>query len=210
MNRFFIGFVKATGWPAQFLCFRTKVYYQNKKVQNRRIKGPAILISNHTSVFDFAVFMYVFISRILRYQMAEILFKKNRFMTFTLKKLGGIFVDRYSHNFSFLGKSEDILDKGGIVGIFPESRLPVAGEERPLPFKPSAAYLAMTSRAPVIPVYTNGSYFTFPRTRVIIGTPIYAEDYINERLTEKENIENISNIFRNKILELRDELERQS
>lgn len=210
MNRFFIGFVKVTGWLAQFVCFRTKVYYQDKKVQNRRIKGPAILISNHTSVFDFVVFMYVFFGRILRYQMAEILFKRNKFLTFTLKKLGGVLVDRNSYDFSFLGKSEDILESGGVIGIFPESRLPREGEEVPLPFKPSAAYLAITSGAPVIPLYTNGSYFNRHRAGVIIGTPLYADDYISDELTEKENIENVSTAFRDKVLELRDEFERQN
>lgn len=210
MNKFFVGFVKVTGWLPQLLCFRTKVYYQDKEVQSRKIKGPAILISNHTSLVDFPAMLYVFPGRILRYQMAEVLFRKNRFVTFTLKNLGGIFVDRDSHDFSFLGKSEEILDKGGVVGIFPESRLPRPEEERPLPFKPSAAYLAMNTGVPVIPVYTNGRYFSKHRTRVIIGTPIYAEDYIKDELSEKENIENVSTGFRNKIMELRDEFERQT
>ena len=49
---FFNRFVKITAYPVQKLIFRTKVYYQDKNVQSRHIKGAAIVISNHTSVFD--------------------------------------------------------------------------------------------------------------------------------------------------------------
>ena len=55
MILFWNWFVKLTGWPVQLLCFRTKVLYEDRKVQGRRIRGPAILVSNHTSVYDYAV-----------------------------------------------------------------------------------------------------------------------------------------------------------
>lgn len=194
----------------QFICFRTKVYCEDKKVQGRRIKGPAIVVSNHTSVFDFAVFLFVFFGRTLRYQMAEVLFEKNKILGWFLRKLGGIRINRKTYNFSFIDKSEEILRDGGVVGIFPESRLPLKDEERPLPFKASAAIIAMRSDVPVIPVYTNGKYFVKERARVIIGRPIYVNEYVDSDLTEKENARNISIIMRDKILELKYELERQT
>ncbi len=194
----------------QFICFRTKVYCEDKKVQGRRIKGPAIVVSNHTSVFDFAVFLFVFFGRTLRYQMAEVLFEKNKILGWFLRKLGGIRINRKTYNFSFIDKSEEILRDGGVVGIFPESRLPLKDEERPLPFKASAAIIAMRSDVPVIPVYTNGKYFAKERARVIIGRPIYVNEYVDSDLTEKENARNISIIMRDKILELKYELERQT
>ncbi|MBE7055854.1 MAG: 1-acyl-sn-glycerol-3-phosphate acyltransferase [Ruminococcaceae bacterium] len=210
MNRFFIGFVKFTGWLPQLICFRTKTYYQNKNIQGRNLQGPAILISNHTSVFDYAVFLFTFRKCILRYQMAEIMFKKNKFVTFTLNNLGGILVDRNSHDFTFMGESEDILYNGGVVGIFPEGRLPLKGEERPLPFRPGASYLAMKTGVPVIPIYTNGSYFQRKRARIIIGTPIHPEDHINSDMSDKDKIQELNTVFRNKIVELEHELKRQT
>ena len=142
-GRFMNGFTKITGWPAAALIFRTKTYYEDKDVQSRRIKGPAIVVSNHTSLYDFAVLLFVFFSRTVRYQMAEVLFHKKGPLPRFLRALGGIFVDRDGHNFSFIEETEETLIKGGVVGIFPESRLPKKGEERPLPFKPSAAYTAL-------------------------------------------------------------------
>lgn len=197
----FNWFVKITGWPVQFLCFRTKILYEDKRAQGRHIKGPAIVISNHTSVFDYAVYLFVFFSRTLRYQMAEVLFKKPGLGLF-LKCLGGIRVDRVAHDFGFMPKSERILERGGVVGIFPESRLPLPGETRPLPFKVSAAYLALTSGAKIVPVVTNGSYFNRKRARVLIGKPLYAADLLEDGADETENLRIVSERLRERIMEL--------
>lgn len=210
MIKFFNFFVKLTGWLVQFFCFRTKVYYEDKKVQSRKIKGKAIVISNHFSVYDFAVMMFVFWRRVLRCQVAEITYDKNRGMRFLMKVLGAIRVERNGRDFSFVGKSCEILEKKGVVEIYPEARIPLKGEERPLEFKPSAAHIALLSGAPVIPVYTNGSYFKRKRARVIIGTPIDVGALVRDDLDEKENLENISKILREKVIALQHELERQT
>ncbi len=199
--RFWNMFVKLTGWPAQLLCFRTKVYYEDRGVQSRRIKGPAILLSNHTSVYDYAVYLFVFFGRTLRFQMAEVLFER-KLLGGLLRRLGGIYVNRNAFDFGFVAKSEEILRQGGVVGIFPESRLPRKGEERPLPFRPSAAFLALASGVPVIPVYTDGSYFRLKRARVIIGKPITADALPDGARNDRETIAAVSQLFRERIIEL--------
>ena len=166
--KLFNAFVKITAFPVQWAVFRTKVYYEDKSAQSRRIKGAAVLVSNHTSVWDYACYMFVFFFRTLRTQMA--------------------------------------LERGGVVEIYPESRLPLKGEERPLPFKPGAAYLALLSGAPIITAFTNGAYFSKKRARVIIGKPLYARDLIDPSLSEKENIERVSNLTRDKIISLEKQL----
>ena len=202
------GFVKVTGLPAAFFCFHSKIYFEDKPAQGRKIKGPAIIICNHTSVYDFAALMFVFFTGTLRCQMAEVLFKKKPLGAF-LKALGGIYVDRNTKSMAFMLKSEEILDNGGIVEIFPESRLPLPGEDRPLEFKTSAAALALNCEVPVIPVYTDGCYFDFKkRAHIIIGRPVNLFDYYNEELSERENLINCTEKMRNKIIELGSLLEK--
>lgn len=89
-----------------------------------------------------------------------------------------------------------------MVAIFPEGRLPKEGEEPPSEFKPSAAFLALCSGVPVIPVYTNGSYFSKNRARVVIGKPIYTGDLTNDALTDKENYSRVSAALREKVISL--------
>lgn len=199
--KFWNWFTKLTAWPIQWLLFRTKIYYEDPSKQKRHIKGPAVIISNHTSVFDYVVWLFVFYTRTVRFQMAELLFKK-KVLGVLLRMLGGIYVDRNAKNFGFVTESLDILENGGVVGIFPESRIPLKHEKTPLEFKTSAAYIALTSGVPVIPVYTNGSYFNRKRAAAIIGKPLFASELTKQNLTDKENINEVSVQLRNRIIEL--------
>lgn len=201
MIRFFNWFVKITGWLVQKIVFRTKIYYENKSIQSIKIKGAAIIACNHTSVWDYCILVFTFISRTIRCQMAEVLFKKKVLGLF-LKCMGGIYVNRDTHDFSFINKSQELLNKGWVVASFPESRIPLPNEERPLEFKPSTVYLALLSDIKIIPVYTNGVYFKKSRARVMIGEPIYPRELIDDSLSEKDNVENITRILREKIIEL--------
>ena len=202
--------IKIVNYIPQLIVFRTRVYYENKSVQRRRIKGSAIVVSNHITIMDFAVMMFVFYSRTLRCLMAELMFKQNFVLTFLLKILGGIKVDRDSHDYSFVSKCCKILDKGGVIEIYPEARIPQPGEETPLPFKSSAAYIALESGAPIIPVYNEGKYFKLHRNKVIIGTPIDVRELYDNSLGHTENLENISKILRQRVIELKNELEKQT
>ncbi len=203
MIRFWNGFVKLTGWPLQFACFRTKVYYEDRSVQSRRIKGPAIIISNHTSVFDYAVMLFVFFTRTLRYQMAEVLFEK-KLLGALLKGLGGIYLDRNGTDMNFMTESALVLHNGGVVGIFPEGRLPREGETPPIEFLPGAAYLALNSGIKVIPVWTNGSYFNRKRARVVIGKPMDPNDYNDPSRTPNENYSDFAAAMRRRVIELKE------
>ena len=206
MIRFVNAFVKLTGWPVQALIFRMKIRCKDKAVQSRRIKGPAIIVSNHTAVYDYAAMLFVFFWRTLRYQMAEVLFGKQPLGTF-LKLMGGIYVDRDSTNLGFIADSERILRKGGVVGIFPEGRLPLDDEIPPIEFKPGAAYLALATGVKLIPVYTNGEYFSRRRAQIVIGTPIDPAEFDRKDRTEKENIEALTAAMRDTIIELRNMLD---
>lgn len=208
MGKLFTGFFKTTAYPLEKLVFRTKIHYEDKKIQGRKIKGPAIIVCNHTSLYDFAQISQVFFGRHIHCLMADILFQR-KMLGWFLRRLDGIKVSRESKNFSFIQESVDILNKGGVIEIYPESRIPKPEEETPLEFKPSAAYIALLSKAPIIPVYTDGNYFGKGRANVIIGKTIDTASLIDESLDQSENIKNITDFLRNRIIELRDETERR-
>ncbi|MBQ2512853.1 MAG: hypothetical protein II534_05875, partial [Clostridia bacterium] len=95
---------------------------------------------------------------------------------------------------------------GGRVGIFPEGRIPLKGEERPLPFRVGAACLALMTGAPVVPAVTDGSYFRRERAHVLIGKPIYPSEIISDPegggAGDRENIEKLNLVMRERIREL--------
>ena len=126
-----------------------------------------------------------------------------------MKLLGCIKVDRNAYDVSFINKSASLLQNGKVIEIYPEARLAKEGEERPLPFTTSTVYLALETDAPIIPVYTEGSYFVKTRNHVIVGKPFYARDFYDSSLSHSENVDKITTLLRNKIVELGKELERR-
>lgn len=206
MSKIFIWFVKITGFIPNLFYLRRKTYYVNKKSQSRKIKGPAVIISNHTSLMDFALYMFTFLGKTIRPLVAEITYNKNKIMRLFLKLLGGIEVNRDSYDFTFMGKCIDSLEKKDSILIFPEGRLPKKDESELLDFKPSFIYIALESNAPIIPIYTNGKYGIKGKTRVIIGEKIYVNELMDDSKTIEENIDYICKYMRNYIINLRDEL----
>lgn len=202
----FTWFLKITAFIPYKILFRPKYYYENKKRQARRIKKGAIVISNHNSVWDFAVTLFTFPTRTMRCAAAELLYKKNIFFKLFLTLTGTVKVDRDAHDFAFLASFEKLLQKNRVVEIYPESRIPRKGESTPLEFKTSAVYLALHTGAPIIPICNNAKYFSKKRMKIMIGTPIYVRDMYDESLSERENIIKINDFLRRKIIEFQDQL----
>ena len=98
------------------------------------------------------------------------------------------------------------MKSGGVVGIFPESRLPKKNEARPLAFKESVALIALEAGVKVIPVVTDGSYFRRKRANVLIGKPIDVTAWIDESLAEKENVSRVTEKLRSEIVRLGESL----
>lgn len=139
--------------------------------------------------------------------MAEVLFDGRPLLNWFLSSMGGIRVDRNAYDFSFVGEALDILESGQSVGVFPEGRLPRKGETD-LPFKPGIVYIALRTDVPIVPVYTDGNYGLFKRTRVIIGEEINIRDYCNSENPDQSEIQKLTELLKSKVYALKDELER--
>ncbi len=209
MNKPFAVFVKATGAIPFTLMTNPKYYFEDINRQGRHIRGKAIVMPDHHSIWDVATMMHAFPGRNLRCVIAEVIVEGNPLMRLFAKSMGYVVVDRNSSDFSFMSKAQRILDEDGVVEIFPESRLPRPGEETPLEFKPSVTYLALESGAPIIPVVSNGSFNKKERMAVMIGVPINVRELYDESLGEKENVLRITELLRNKIIELKKMLDEQ-
>ncbi len=193
----FLGFTKITGFLPALIFFKPKIYKESK---NSRLKKPCIIISNHKSLLDFVLYLIIFPFRTIHFLMAEVLYNKSKFFAFMLNSWGGIKVNRDDKDFSFVSDALEVLDNNGIVGIFPEGRLPING--KPWPFTSSTAFIAMHTDVPIVPLYTSGNYSLFKRAKVCIGDPIYIKDYLDETLTHQEQINSITQMLENKVYAL--------
>ena len=197
-------FTKLTGLLPELLYLKRKTYYVNRHEQGRRIHGAALLVSNHTSLMDFVTLFFLFFGRTLHVLAAEVLYG-SALMRFFLDCLGCIRVDRNTSDMSFLQTAIEQLRRGKVVGVFPESKLSTDG--RMQDFKPSIAYIALKSGAPIIPIYCEGKYGLFKRARVVVGERIYLREYCSEAEPSAETLERLAALVRGRILELKTYLE---
>ena len=202
VNHILLWFVKLTGVPLALLFFKPKIYYIDKKKQSRRLPKSCILMSNHKSLMDFVLYLCVFFGKTIRFLMAEVLFNKGKLFASFLFGIGGIYVNRDTFDFGFMYESIKVLDNGGIVGIFPQGRLPVGDKE--WPFKPSVTYIALHSDAPIIPVYTDGNYGLFKRAKIVIGTPIDIHEFCTQKNPDEEEIKRLTEMLEAKVGELKE------
>ncbi len=199
----FVWFTKLTGFLPAYLLFKPKVVHINKK--NKKIPKPCIIVSNHKSLMDFALYLIVFPFRTIHFLIAEVLFNKNPAFSFMLRAWGGIKVERELKEFSFVADSIEVLDRKGTVGIFPEGRLPIYG--KPWPFTTSTAYIALHTDAPILPVYTDGNYGILKRASVCVGEPFSLSAYQKDGLSQEEQLQHLTRILEEKVYELKDHLE---
>ena len=138
-------------------------------------RPPFIIAANHQAWFDPAFIVPFFPERPLIYTMAKRETVFNRGWKRRLLPLIGVFPispNRGELDEQGLRTVYQLLDRGGVVLIFPEGRYSRGRALRPL--KTGIGYFALQAGVPVVPVAVSGtdSLWPFHRIDVSIGTPI--------------------------------------
>ena len=182
------------------ILFKPKIYYEDKTVQSRRIKGSALIVSNHYAVFDYMVSVFLFLPRFLRVVSAEFPYH-NRFLTFGMNCFRGIKADRSVRSMRFVDESVSALKNGDLVQIFPEGHNTDDGSIGP--FKTPYLMIVLRSGKPIVPVVLDGNYGISKRVHVLIGTPIRPEDLHITDPTDVSQIERANEFVRDRLVRLK-------
>ncbi len=195
LKMFVLDFVKITGWLPFLLVYRPKYIFQNKKLQNRIIKGRAIVIANHNSLMDPICLCYAFAFRRIRYLAAEVLFEKSRLFAWMIRSVGCLRINRNIVDLKSMRRSLDELNEDGVISLFPEGKLS-SDNSTIQSFKSGVILLALKSNAPVIPVYIAYTNKSFHRKHIVIGEPIDITKYCANKIPTIAEIEKLSNVLR--------------
>ncbi|WP_206442179.1 lysophospholipid acyltransferase family protein [Streptomyces boncukensis] len=125
--------------------------------------GPAILAVNHTHLIDGPMLMGT------APRPVHFLIKREAFvgpLDPFLRGIGQLKVDRGRADRAVIGQALGVLERGGVLGIFPEG---TRGEGDFAALRSGLAYFALRSGAPVVPVAVLGS--TDRRGRLISALP---------------------------------------
>lgn len=168
-SNFCYNFVKITGAIPVMLWLRPKVVYcgEGKK---KKIRGGALVVSNHVSMTDPISILYALWYRIPRFVATKELFenkRKDRF--FTLMRC--IKVDKDNFNMSTFHEVSDELAAKKVVVVFPEGQVnrETSGT---MPFKSGAILMAHKNNVPIIPIYLIKRKKKTDRQIILMGDPI--------------------------------------
>jgi len=207
MYEFFRWLAILTGLLAEYIMFRRKTYYEDRRAQGRLVRGGALIVSNHYSVMDYIMCVFLFPFRKLYVVMAEMIFKKGKFFHWAMRCFGGIRSDRDIKGMRFIDDSVKVLERGKLVQIFPEAHITHDGKM--LEFKPSYIMIALRADVPILPVVLDGNYGFLKQAHVLIGKKIYLSDYCASLNPTREEIVALNDMVKAKMEELKVELDRR-
>ena len=159
--------------------------------------GPVVIAGNHLSYMDPLLVCMSQPRRRPVHFMAKIeLFGHGAFFNWLLRALHAFPVRRGQADREAIKTATDILERGGIVGIFPEGTR-VRGDKQ-AEGQEGAAYMALRADAPVVPVGICGTdriqppgdkrWHYVPLTAVF-GEPIHPGDFVGGR---KERLDSMT------------------
>ena len=192
-----------TGYPFKWIFFKTKSYYESEKAP-RRVRGGALIISNHFNLLDYIQNALIFFPRKLYVVASEYAFK-NALIRFGMKFWGGIQANRITKSMQFVTESVRKIRDGYLVQIFPEGHNTDDGTIKP--FYSSYILIALRANAPIIPVISDGNYGLFKQVHLIIGEPIDLNNYLSSEKVDQDEIIRLNEIVYAKVLQLRKELD---
>lgn len=163
-----------------FIIFDLKVY---NKENLDNTKGGLIVCGNHISMID-PVILAVSTKRQIHYMGKKELFE-NKFFSFIFRNLGAFPVDRQGVSLSAIKSSLNVLNKDGVLGIYPEgTRIKNGYDEKNA--KPGIAMIANKAKVKILPVYVEGNYKFRGKINFYIGKEKdYLENYTGKMDTQK-------------------------
>ncbi len=164
--RLFVKLVIYAGRAYMYVCYRPKIVYSSDDVKSPRLKSPAIIIANHTSMLDpimvLAIFFYNHSIVVAKDQVEDPHF------SWALTRADCVIpCDRFSMDTEWALIAKRELEKGNSVIIFPEGKCRYDGLLNE--FKTGFAFLARSTGVPVLSVGIDGIYKFGRRTKVVVG-----------------------------------------
>lgn len=190
MNNMFYRIVRPIVKGLFFLLFRPKITGKENIPSNENY----VLAGNHTKWLD-PIMLVAIVKDQIRFLAKDSLFKG--ITKPIVKALGAIPVNRKIHDHQALESAIIALNKGMVIGIFPEGTINREKKEPTLPFKIGAVKMAQVTNTKIVPFVITGKYKLFASTITIeflkprtISDNLGLEneklrDEINKKLEEK-------------------------
>jgi 1-acyl-sn-glycerol-3-phosphate acyltransferase len=202
----------SAGWRA-WVCYQTAMIYNfflprctATNACTYPEHGPAIIVANHTSPADpvllwmrhFAQFRKPRL-RVIGYMMAKEYYVRGGILTWICKAMESIPVERNGQDMAPIKEALRRLQAGHLLGLFPEGGINVESpNERLRAGGTGVAWLALRSKAPVIPVFITDAprsesmvwvFFQRSHTKLTYGPPVDLSQWQNDKPSHSDLME---------------------
>ena len=160
--------IRLTAIPG-WLWFRPKKYYLHSE-DKKHIKGGALIISNHITLFDPMYLMLSITSRRHHFICMDELCNKGFSRWLYTKCFLCIPISRESVTIEQIKSIISHLKNGDLVSMFPEGKINEE-DDNVRTFKNGMVMMAMRSGVPIIPVYIKRRKHFYSRLEIAIGSP---------------------------------------
>ena len=198
VSRLFYNFVRITGALPGLVWLRPRILYESPAAR-KRVRGGALIVSNHISFLDPVYLMFAVWYRRLRFICIKE-FYNGRFSSLIFRLGRCIPIDRENVSMDTLREIVSGLKDGDLITIFPEGHINDSGEvmER---FKSGAVLMSTMGARPILPIYIDKPKRPLSRLTAVIGEPMDPVSEIGRRPTS-EQLQAFSERLREKELEL--------
>ena len=179
----FYDLVKWFAWWQCLLWYRIKRTFDGKEAK-QKIKGKAIISSNHVGYSDPFVLQCAFLYRRFHFvYMKELI--KNKFQGWVYRRVFLSFaVDRDAPSYKTMKFLSEYVKGGNLLTIFPEGHIKT--DDVVDDFKGGAVLIAYLSDAPIVPVYHKKRKSIWNKTRLVVGKPFNVKEKIGPTLTQEK------------------------
>lgn len=165
--------------------FLFRIYY-NPKIVNKDLipkEGALLIASNHKHLFDQCLTIMA-TKRVIHYMAKKEYFDGK--MAWFFKMVGCIPVNRQIHDENAKNAALDVLNNGGVIGIFPEGTRNKTNDTLLLDFKFGTVSMAHKTNALIVPCAVTGDYkFRSKNLMIRYGKPIKVETDDLEKYNKK-------------------------
>ena len=164
---FVMDFMRVSGALPGLLWLRPKIRYTTEKAK-KRIRGGALVISNHTSFLDPGLMMFVLWYR-RQYFVCHQAFMETKAGPFFHAAGCLIPIDADNFNIGSFRAITDSLQAGKLVVLFPEGHV---NDGEMMEFKSGMVLISMQSKRPIVPVYLKPRKHWYSRLEAVVDEPV--------------------------------------
>ena len=181
--------------------------------ENFPLSGPYIMAGNHVGSIE-ALLLVCFAPELIEVLGAGDIPLDPKLAYFA-DLYGYIPINRGEIDQNGLKSALGVLEKSGVIGIFPEGGI---WDPKIKPAKIGVSWLSQKSNSPVIPIGFVGIkdalkrslHFKFPQIQMVVGVPIFPDQFKLGEKSQKENLTDASNFIMKQIEALLPETERNA